>query len=48
MCTVYKSVQPALSNFEKKKKKKMMMMIMMMVVMICVTQKSVVNQYCLY
>ena len=44
MCTVYKNVQPALSNFEKKKKKKMVMMTIMMMVMICVTQKSVVNQ----
>ena len=45
MCTVYKNVQPALSNFEKKKKrKKMVMMMIMMMVMICVTQKSVLNQ----
>ena len=48
MCTVYKNVQTALSNFEKKKKKKMVMMMIMMTVMICVTRKSVVNQYCLY
>ena len=46
MCTVYKNVQPALSNFEKKKKKEKMMIIRM--VMICVRQKSVFNQYCLY
>ena len=47
MCTVYNNVQPALSNFEKKKKKKKMMIIIRMV-MICVRQKSVVNQYRLY
>ena len=48
MCTVYNNVQPALSNFEKKKKKKKIMMIIIRMVMICVRQKSVVNQYCLY
>ena len=47
MCTVYNNVQPALSNFEKKKKKKKKMMIIRMV-MICVRQKSVINQYSLY
>ena len=48
MCTVCKNIQPARSNFENKKKKtKKKMMLIMMMVMICVTQKSVANHYCL-